>query len=87
MSLITSIYYRTCGVLSNLMRILRGRNFRDETFILAVEVDEHECGQHENADHTVTTEGGRCTEVGDKHTANNGTAASTQPMMQSLQYS
>lgn len=69
------------------MRIFSGRYFRDKTLLFSIEVDEHKCGKYENTNHTITTEGGRCSEVVDKHSTDNSPTTSSESVMQSLEHS
>lgn len=66
------------------MRILRGGNLRDESLLFPVEVDEYESGQHQNADNSVSTEGGSRSKIVDEHSSNHSSATSAQTMMQTL---
>lgn len=68
------------------MRILGDGYVRNEALLLAIEVDEDEQAEHEEAGDTIPTEGSSSTVVGDKHAANNGAAAATQPMMDALEH-
>jgi len=67
------------------MRILGDGYFRDEALLLAIEVDEDEEAEDEEAGDAVPAEGSSSTVVGDEHAANDGAAATPQTVMDTLE--
>jgi len=67
------------------MRILGDGYFRDEALLLAIEVDEDEEAEDEEAGDAVPAEGSSSTVIGDEHAANDGAAATPQTVMDTLQ--
>lgn len=69
------------------MRIFRYRNIRNESLLFPVEINEHKCGQHQNANDSVASKCGRTTEISHKNAAKDSATTSSQSVMQSLKYS